>query len=522
MQGWQLLNEEINGEHSWLFEYYKKCKSGIIIIGMELMTALDMYIEDIHSPEFRFCLSKPHKRIKFIETKLKHFEAPFAGKPFILTIEQKAIAEAVFGFEYYDPEYNEWVRRFTDILLLIGRKNGKTPFVGALILSEWFCGEKGAKVMCASNDYEQASIVFDCINNFREESRTIERVTRKNNSGIFFGNRKQKHAAGKFSKQNKGSIKKMSAKTGAKEGRNLKLVVTDEIHEMKDDSTVMPLRSSLTTQKEPLYFEITTEGIVNDGYLDDRLIDARKVLSGELSRPRWLIWLYTQDSEAEIWRDESTWVKSNPLLGVAKKWSYLRGLVEEARTSGTKRAFILAKEFNIKATRPNAWLDDVVIINESTFSLEEFRGNTCICGVDLSEVNDLSACTFYLCDQMTQLNICTQCILFPSQKHSTLFLQKVQAIRKKRIISNGATRDIVELSKEILLMMMLLLNLFGKCIKLMAYARIGLAMMNGMLKSLRNERVSILAKMCLYLLKCHPLLWTLLQEPSKMIYATNI
>lgn len=31
-----------------------------------------------------------------------------------------------------------------------------------------------------------------------------------------------------------------------------------------------------------------------------------------------LPWLYTQDSELEVWQDESSWPKSNPTLGVIK------------------------------------------------------------------------------------------------------------------------------------------------------------------------------------------------------------
>ena len=318
-----------------------------------------------------------HKRIKFIETEIKHFESPFAGKPFILTLNQKAITEAIFGFYVFDPDTSDggrWARRFQEIFLLVARKNGKTPFVAALVLAEWFCGEAGQKVMCASNDYDQAGLIFDCINAFREESRVVSKVTHKNIKGIFFGNPKQRKKTGKFSAQNKGAIKKMSAKAGAKEGRNLKLVIVDEVHEMKDASTVLPLQTSVSTQDEPLYFEITTEGIVRDGYLDDRLEKARKALKGEsdTDTSRWLIWLYTQDSEAEIWNDERSWAKSNPLVGVAKKWSYLRGKVDAARHSGTDRAFILAKDFNIKQLSSNAWLEEKYIVCDATFDLAFF------------------------------------------------------------------------------------------------------------------------------------------------------
>lgn len=399
IDGWQILSEEVNGKHSYLIEYYKRCRSGEIVIGRELKTELEMLIQDIflHNDTYHFDLDAPHKRINFIEKEVKHFESPFAGKPFILTLNQKAITEAIFGFTIFDSELlggGRWVRRFKEVLLLIARKNGKTPFTAALCLSEWVCGEVGQKIMCASNDYEQAALIFDCINNFREESRSLSRCTRKNIKGIFWGNPRQKRKIGKFTSQNKGTIKKMSARSGAKEGRNLKTVIVDEVHEMKDRSTVMPLRSSLTTQDEPLYFEITTEGVVRDGYLDERLVEARKVLKGEIDRPRWLVWLYTQDSEAEIWNNEKSWQKSNPMLGVVKKISDLRDLVEEARHSGAQRAFTLAKEFNLKQLTSQAWLEEKYIVNDATFDLEEFKGCWCICGVDLAETNDLCACTF--------------------------------------------------------------------------------------------------------------------------------
>ena len=397
LTGWEVLSEEYDGKHSYLVEYYKACRRGEIQIGRELKTELETVIQDIGDPDVRFDLSPAHKRIDFIEKNIKHFESPFAGKPFLLTLNQKAITEAIFAFFVFDDELlggGRWVRKHREVFLFIARKNGKTPFTAALTLAEWFCGEAGQKVMCASNDYEQAALIFDCINNFREESRAMLKVTRKNIKGIFFGNPQQRRKTGKFSSQNKGSIKKMSARSGAKEGRNLKTVIVDEVHELKDSSTILPLMTSISTQDEPLYFEITTEGIVRDGYLDKRLSDARKVLRGELDRPRWLVWLYTQDSEAEIWNDESSWQKSNPLIGIAKKKSYLRDKLEEARNSGADRGFILAKDFNIRQSAAQAWLREADIIAcNGTFSLADFRDKPCIVGVDLAETNDLCACT---------------------------------------------------------------------------------------------------------------------------------
>lgn len=382
---------------SYILEYFNRIEAGEIIIGQELRLQLVKLVKEISDPVYQkekdiiIDFEESNKRIKFIETKCKHFEAPHAGKPFILEIWQKAVVEALFAIKIYDEELQRYIRKYQDMLFLVGRKNGKTPFISAICLAEWFCGELGKKILCASNDYEQADLMFQAINAMREESPSLERVTRKNIKGIFFGNSKQKNKKGKFSHQNKGNIRKLSAKSGAKEGRNIAIGAVDEVFEMKDDSTVMPIRQALSTQDEPLYFELTTEGFTNDGYLDQRLVDARKVLKGELVRERWLIWMFTQDSELEVWQDEKTWQKSNPGIGVIKKWSFLRGMIEESKTSKSKRAFVLAKDFNIKQNQGMAWLQSDEIKNNLKFDIEDLRGCFGIGSVDLSETTDLTS-----------------------------------------------------------------------------------------------------------------------------------
>lgn len=380
---------EYNGIHSWLLEYIDKCKSGEIIIGHELMQMLDILLTHFDNPEITIDFTGAHKRIKFIETQCRHSEAPFAGKPFILMLWQKALIEAIYIFTIHDDEVGRKVRLYQEVLLEIGRKNGKTPTISADCLSEFFCGQIGTKILCSSNDYEQADLMFQAIDAMREQSPSLSKVTRKNIKGIYFGNPKKQKHKGKFSYQNKGSIRKISAKTGAKEGKNIAVGAVDEVHELKDDSSIMPIRQALSTQDEPLYFELTTDGFVNDGYLDTRLNEAKKVLNGELDRPRWLIWLYTQDSEAEVWQDEKSWVKSNPGLGTIKKWSFLRGMVEEAKTNMATRAFVLAKDFNIKQNTSTAWLPPEIYTNESTLDQEILRGCAGIGSVDLAETTDL-------------------------------------------------------------------------------------------------------------------------------------
>jgi phage terminase large subunit-like protein len=424
------MSPEYNGTHSYLLEYIGKCKSGEILIGHELMQMLDILLTHFDNSEIKIDFDDAHKRIKFIETKCKHFEAPFAGKPFLLELFQKAFIESIYMFKIFDEEIGRWVRLYQDILFLVARKNGKTPLISALCLAEFFCGEIGTRILCSSNDYEQADLMFQAINSMREESKTLSNVTRSNIKGIFFGNPKKPKKKGKFSYKNKGQIKKISAKTGAKEGKNIKVGAVDEVHELKDNTSTMPIRQAVSTQDEPLYIELTTEGVINDGYLDERLKEARQVLNGELERPRWSIWLYTQDSEQEVWQNEKSRAKSNPGIGVIKKRSFLRKMIEEAKTSKSMRVFVLSKDFNIKQNNASAWLTPEDIKNEETFDIEEFRNCFAIGAVDLSKSGDLASARVLLMKPGSQKKYMYQKYFIPESKLDELSKQDKEMFKE--------------------------------------------------------------------------------------------
>lgn len=405
---------------SYLHLYAEQIRSGKIIAGQRIKQAVRRFLKDFDDPELRIELSESDKRIRFIEHECKLYEAPFSGRPFKLELFQKAIIESIYAIKKWNPEASfgkgGWVRKYQDVLIVIARKNGKTPLVAAVSLSEFMCGEMGTKILYGSNDFEQADLAFSATDAMREESPSMAKRTRRNQKGIFFGDPKHRKTKGKYSYQNKGSIRKISAKGKNKEGRNIKVGVVDEVHEMEDDHLVMPIQQALSTQDEPLYFEITTEGFTEDGYLDHRLADAQKVLDGELDRPDWAIWWYSQDSEEEVWQDESSWQKSNPGIGVIKKWSYLRKQVEEAKSNPSQRAFVLAKDFNIKQNSSAAWLDEATITNPETFEPETLRGQYYIGGLDFAETTDLCSARALFEDQQTKKKYTLQMYFIPEAK----------------------------------------------------------------------------------------------------------
>lgn len=270
---------------SFLLSYIDEIESGRIIAGNELKSVLKRLKSDLNDPRFIYDEEPGRIRIEFIEKFCKHTKSPFNGQPFLLELWEKSLLECAYGFKMADTG----LRRFNEVVLLIARKNGKTTFIAGIDLAEFFLSKGGTDIVCASNTNEQSGILFEEINNMREQSKALrnEKRSRKN---IFYI----------YSPKNKNKIKKLSAQSRNKDGYNIEVGCIDEVHEMTDSKVYDAIKQSQSTKKEPLIFIITTEGTTVDGFLDNKLEYCRKMIKGEIDDIRILPWLYTQDSDEEI------------------------------------------------------------------------------------------------------------------------------------------------------------------------------------------------------------------------------
>ena len=362
-------------EDYYLIQYREAIRSGEIIAGQELIMELDRLIEDLDNPRYIYDRREALQRIDFMEHCIKLTKSPFYGKPMILMLWQKALIEVAYSFKMADTGYN----RFKKVILLIARKNTKSETCSALGLSEAILGPPGSDIVCSSNDDNQASILYDAIDTMRLMIDPEQIDTWKNQRFIKI-------------KANGSKIFKLSDRTRNKEGRNIDKAYVDEVHEMKENTIIKSIEQSQSIKDAPQMWIITTEGFVNDGVLDNLLIDCRKIINGEdegISAERTLPWLYTQDSEQEVWQNPQSWYKSNPTLGIVKKWDYLYEQVDLARKSKSDRMFVLSKDFNFKQSNAQAWLQESDYKYISKFELEDFKDSLCLGAVDLAETTDL-------------------------------------------------------------------------------------------------------------------------------------
>ena len=363
-------------DNSFLLEYHARIECGEMLVGQELWQELQNLKEDFQNDAFYYDTKDALLRIDFMERCVRLTKSPYYNKPMILMLWQKAFIEAVYSFKMSETTFD----RFKKVLLLIARKNTKSETCSALGLSELIVGNEGADIVCSSNDDNQASITYDAIDTMRRLIDPDDLDTKRNQRFI-------------LNKTNGSKIFKLSERTRNKEGRNIDFAILDEIHEMQENIIAKSIEQSQSLKDNPKLILITTEGFVVDGYLDDELKKARAIINGEddsQSGMRFLPWLYTQDSENEIWQNPKTWVKSNPTLGIVKKWDYLQEQVEIARKSKADRIFVLSKDFNIKQNSVEMWLNLEDYTYKAVYDLEDFRGCICLGAVDLSETTDLT------------------------------------------------------------------------------------------------------------------------------------
>jgi len=361
---------------NYLLEYYHEIKEGRILVGQELKATLDKLVKDLDDPRYTFDEKAGNIRIQFIETFCKHTKSPFNGEPFILELWEKAILQTAYGFK----EKATGLRRFNEVVLLVARKNGKTTFIAGIDLAEFFLSKGGVDIVCASNTNDQASILYEEINNMREGSKAL-RSEKRSKKNIFYI----------YSPKTKNKIKKLSAQSRNKDGYNIEVGCIDEVHEMTDSKVYDAIKQSQSTKKEPLIFIITTEGTVTEGFLDKKLAYCRKMIKGEISDEKLLPWFYTQDSQEEIYLDKRTWKKSNPSLGKVKLESYLDDIMNKARNDLSTRVTMLCKDFNIKQSDSGSWLTYDDLNNEERFSITTLKNSYAIGAVDLSNTTDLTA-----------------------------------------------------------------------------------------------------------------------------------
>lgn len=388
--------------------YFSGITDGKIIACEKMKRIAGILMEQYSNPgEFHFDEDIAKRHIDFIERFCK-IPTGRLGQPLRLELFQKARLQAIFGF----VDDNN-MRQYNEVLIIEGRKNGKTTETAAVELDMLLNDREGSpQIYNVATMLDQAKLGFNAANKMRMQSPLLKKHIRKRASDL-------------YSSLNMGFIKALASNANSLDGLDTHCGVIDELAAIKNRDIYDLVKQSMGGRRQPLLFCITTNGFVREGIFDAQYKYATDVLDGKAKNERFLPFIYELDSIDE-WNDETCWIKANPGLGTIKSWDYLRQMVRKAQDDETFKPTVLVKDFNMKQTSEAAWLRYEDFENMQTFS-GSFRYG--IGGMDAADSVDLNAAKA-LCMRPDDPNIYVRQMYWIPQ--SVLDRQELSGDRKGR------------------------------------------------------------------------------------------
>ena len=366
-------------------KYLLDALDGKIVVNNRIKQLAKMMLPRFESghKEWHFDLDRATRPVRFIETFLRLVEN---GERFILEPFQRAVIEMAFGFVD-----GNGARQFQEVLMVCGRKNGKSQLSSALELYALVADGEGApQVYNCATSKAQASLAYGGALKMMRKSRDLSSVLRK-------GTVPDRDQDGIICDKNDGYITVLTNQTRHLDGLNVHFCVFDEMAACTNRDQYDLIKQAMSAREQPMIWAITTNGFERDNLFDERYDYACGILDGKIDDDRMLPVIYELDDREE-WDDERCWIKANPGLGTIKKVSALRDNVNMAKQSPSFLPTVMTKDFNMPETRASAWLSFEEAVNTAPFpelpesgKLSDLGFTYGIAGFDASDTTDLSA-----------------------------------------------------------------------------------------------------------------------------------
>ncbi|MCP4354375.1 MAG: terminase large subunit [Proteobacteria bacterium] len=360
-------------------KYIKEVQSGKLIVCQWVKLSIDRHLSDLERNDIYFSEDAANRFLKFSALcKYTKGELASQGKNVEFTPQQVYRYWVLMGWLTLDNK-----RRFRKVYFEVARKNGKSE--EAAILCAYlllFDKEFGAEIYTAATSYKQARLVFDAA---REIIKKLSADSEKVKALVTLG---------KFNVaiiETNSKLEPISSNDDKQDGLNPHGAVVDEYHAHKDSQLLEVIQTGMGSRSQPMLFIITTAGFEKQYpcYSQERKI-ATEVLLGVKKDDSLFTVIYTLDEEDD-WKDEKTWIKANPNIGITPTWEYMRQQCQQAINQGVhKEVQFKTKNLNIWTNSSMAWITDDKWMQCAT-PLPDLTGRECYAGLDLAAVSDMNA-----------------------------------------------------------------------------------------------------------------------------------
>lgn len=374
--------------NNYILEYYQQIKDGSILVGKWILILYEKIVHGIEDGTYTYDAKKADKAIKWIEKHCHHTEGVLAPGLIKLELWQRALLACIFGLCGKNG-----LRQFREVLLVVGRKNGKSLFASAIAAYTFFeDGGFGTRIYCVAPKLDQADIIYNDV--WTMITLEDDLLQKKDNPKE---NTARHRMTDLFIESTNSTVKKIAFSAKKSDGFNPSLTICDEIASWQGDAGLKQyevMKSGMGARPEGLMLSCTTSGYQNDSIYDELVKRATRFLLGESKETRLLPFLYMID-DIEKWNDINELRKSNPNLGVSVSVDYLLEEIAIAEGSLSKKVEFICKYACLKQNASTAWLSTQTVAKciSNELKYADFAHSYCVGGIDLSQTTDLtSAC----------------------------------------------------------------------------------------------------------------------------------
>lgn len=366
------------------YKYCEQVENKEIVTNKWIKLAVKRFREDLKKSKkkdypYYFDEEQANRFCQFTEM-LKQYKDKFSGQPLKLENWQCFIFCNIYG--WLDKNTKE--RRFRKAFVFVARKNGKTTMMSATLLWD-LLATNGAEGYAAATKRDQAKILFDSVKEMvRQNSSLSARLKTFSSTNRIINEKKA------------GKIEALSADADTMDGLNPSCVVVDELSAQRNFDVIKILQSGQGSRPSPLLFEITSgsDDLTSAGKQEfDR---SCQILENVYEDDSFFCVLYTLD-EKDDWKNESTWIKANPNLGVSVNLDFLRKTCLEAQQQPSLESEFRCKNLGQWLTNTSAWISaktwEVSVQNAKKYTFNKYKPYFAVLAVDLSKRVDLTVCS---------------------------------------------------------------------------------------------------------------------------------
>ena len=343
-----------------ILEYWQAIQDGREVVSLKVQKTYRHVVEQLENTDSEFYYSprRANHVLEFFENYCHHSKGKAGGQLVKLELWEKALLATVFGF--IDIEGN---RQYREAILIVGKKNGKSLLAsGVGLYLQLADGEAGPEVYAVATKRDQAKIIWQEAKRMVQKSPALRKRTRCLVGEV-------------DSDYNDGVFKPLSSDSDTLDGLNIHGAMMDELHQWKNGRPLYDIvADGDQARAQPLRFITSTAGTIREDIYDEKYEEAERIINGYedpdgYHDPRRIAFIYELDKRSE-WTDPGCWKKANPGLGTIKSYTALKERVERAEKNPALVRNLVCKDFNIRETSSEAWLNFEQLDNRDTFQLD--------------------------------------------------------------------------------------------------------------------------------------------------------